>query len=67
MTSMTADEMLAFLIESEWDHRNNRRIERHINQARFRYKANIQHLNFETERNLDRNQIMRFAYKSRSI
>jgi DNA replication protein DnaC len=61
MASMTADEMVAFLIESEWDHRNNRRIERHINQARFRYKANIEHLDFETDRNLDKNQIMRFA------
>jgi len=61
MASMTADEMVAFLVESEWDHRNNRRIERHINQARFRYKANIEHLDFETDRNLDKNQIMRFA------
>ncbi|TFG74235.1 MAG: ATP-binding protein, partial [Thermodesulfobacteriales bacterium] len=61
MASMTADEMVAFMIESEWDHRNNRRIERHINQARFRYKANIEHLDFETDRNLDKNQIMRFA------
>jgi DNA replication protein DnaC len=48
MSSMTADEMVAFMVESEWDHRNNRRIERHINQARFRYKANIEHLDFET-------------------
>ena len=61
MTSMTADEMVAFLVESEWDYRNNRRIERHINQARFRYKANIELLDFETDRNLDKNQIMRFA------
>jgi len=61
MASMTADEMVAFMVESEWDYRNNRRIERHINQARFRYKANIEHLDFETDRNLDKNQIMRFT------
>jgi DNA replication protein DnaC len=61
MASMTADEMFAFLVESEWDYRNNRRIERHVNQARFRYKANIEHLDFDTDRNLDKNQIMRFA------
>jgi len=61
MVSMTADELVAFMVESEWDYRNNRRIERHINQARFRYKANIEHLDFETDRNLDKNQIMRFA------
>ena len=61
LARMTADEMMSFLIESEWDYRNNRRIERHINQARFRYKADIEHLDFETDRNLDKNQIMRFA------
>jgi DNA replication protein DnaC len=61
MASMTADEMVAFLVQSEWDYRNNRRIERHINQAHFRYKANIEHVDFNTQRNLDKNQIMRFA------
>jgi DNA replication protein DnaC len=34
----TADEMIAQLIEAEWDDRQNRSIERHINNARFRYK-----------------------------
>jgi hypothetical protein len=33
MTRMTADEIISFMVESEWDHRNNRRIERHINQV----------------------------------
>jgi DNA replication protein DnaC len=61
MVSMTVDELVAFMVELEWDYRNNRRIERHINQARFCYKANIEHLDFETDRNLDKNQIMRFA------
>jgi DNA replication protein DnaC len=61
MTRMTADEIVTFLIESEWNHRNNRRIEKHINQNSFRYKANIEHVDFETDRNLDKNQIMRFA------
>ena len=53
MSSMTADEMVAFMVESEWDHRNNLRIERHINQARFRYKANIEHLDFDVLADID--------------
>jgi DNA replication protein DnaC len=61
MARMTADEMVAFLVQSEWDYRNNRRIELHINQAHFRYKASIEHLDFDAARNLDKNQIMRFA------
>ncbi len=61
MARMTADEMVAFLVEAEWDDRDNRRIERHISQARFRYKANVEHIDFDTERSLDKNQIMRLA------
>jgi hypothetical protein len=44
MASMTADEMAASLVQSECDYLNNRRIERHVNQAHFRYKTNIEHL-----------------------
>ena len=61
MSSMTTDEIISFLISSEWDDRHNRRIERYIRNARFRYNASIEQLDFSTERNLDRNQIMRFA------
>ena len=59
--NFTADEMVAFLIESEWDDRNNRRIERRIHTARFRYKANIEQIDFNTDRNLDKNLMNRFA------
>ena len=57
----TADELIANLIESEWDDRQNRRIERQLRNARFRYKAAIEQLNYDTDRNIDRNAIMRFA------
>jgi len=58
---MTADELISFLIESEWDDRNNRRIERRIRIARFRYKANVEQIDFKIDRNLDRNMMNRFA------
>jgi DNA replication protein DnaC len=61
LNTLTADELIAFLIESEYDDRNNRRIERHIKQARFRYKANVEQLHFDIDRNLDKNMMMRFA------
>jgi DNA replication protein DnaC len=61
MSTMTADEMISFLITSEYDDRQNRRIERHIRNARFRYNASIEQLHFGPERNLDKNQLMRFA------
>ena len=37
----TADEMIANLIEAEWDDRQNRNIERHLKNARFRYKVRL--------------------------
>ncbi len=58
---MTADELVSFLIEAEWDDRNNRRIERRIRTARFRYKANVEQIDFKIDRNLDRNMLNRFA------
>jgi DNA replication protein DnaC len=57
----TADEMIATLIEAEWDDRQNRNIERHLKNARFRYKAVLEELHYHSDRNIDKNLIMRFA------
>ena len=57
----TPDEMIAHLIEAEWDERQNRSIEQKIKNARFRYRAAIEDLAYHTDRNFDKNQMMRFA------
>lgn len=59
--SYTPDEITAHLIDAEWDERHNRSIEQKIKNARFRYKALLEDLYYHAERNLDKNQIMRFA------
>lgn len=46
---------------ARWDDRNNRRVERQIYQARFRYKAVVENIHYHADRSLDRNQIMRLA------
>jgi DNA replication protein DnaC len=61
MTKFTTDEMISFLIESEWDDRQNRNIERSVKNARFRYNASMEQLLYQKERNLDKNQLMRYA------
>lgn len=61
MARMTPDELVSILVESEWDDRNNRRIDRQIRNARFRYKANVEQLHFDIDRNLDKNQFIRLA------
>jgi len=56
----TPDEMVSHLIESEWDDRYNRKLERAILQARFRYKASIEEIDFSDNR-IDKNQVLRLA------
>jgi DNA replication protein DnaC len=58
--TFTPDEMITHLIESEWDERYNRKLERTVHAARFRYKASIEQISYEDNR-VDRNQILRLA------
>ena len=59
--SYTPDEIIAHLVDAEWDDRQNRSVERHVKNARFRYKAMLEDLVYHSDRNMDKNQIMRFA------
>lgn len=59
--SLTADEFIAHLVDAEWDDRYNRRLERLIKEAKFRYKASIEEIDFAISRNLDKNMILRFS------
>jgi DNA replication protein DnaC len=49
------------LIDSEWDDRHNRSIDRSMRNARFRYKATIEQLDYSQERGMDKNQVHRLA------
>lgn len=60
MSKATTDEMISFLIESEYDDRTNRRIKRNLKNAKFRYSANAEDINYKCERSLDENQMKRF-------
>lgn len=59
--SYTNDELVAYLIQSEWDDRQNRKIERLTKTARFRYNAVMEAIDFDASRGLDKNQIQRLA------
>lgn len=59
--TLTADEMASLLTNSEWDDRQNRSIDRGMKNARFRYKATIEQLDYNTERGMDKNTIHRLA------
>jgi len=55
----TADEMAAYLIDSEWDERYNRKLLGLLKSARFRYPASFESLDYRPDRNLDKNQMQR--------
>lgn len=59
--NLTQDEMINILIQSEWEHRENKKITRHLRMAKFRYGATIEELNFSTMRGLDKTQVLRLA------
>lgn len=56
----TPDEMISYLIESEWDERYNRKLDRVTKRARFRYKASMEEILFDENR-VDKNQVLRLA------
>lgn len=58
---MTIDQFVSWLVSSEWDDRRNRAVERAVKSANFRYKANVEEIDFSIERGMDRDQILRLA------
>lgn len=59
--SMTNDEMLAHLVEAEWDDRQNKKLQRLIKTAKFRYQASIEEITYTPDRNLDKNVLLKLA------
>jgi DNA replication protein DnaC len=58
---MTNDEFLGYLIEAEWIERFNRKTQRLLKNAKFRYGATIEQIQYSANRNLDKNTIVRLA------
>ncbi|MBN4073047.1 IS21-like element helper ATPase IstB [Crocinitomix catalasitica] len=58
---LTLDEFITYLVDAEDDDRSDRKINRLIKMARFRYKASMEKLIYDGARRLDKNYIMRLA------
>jgi len=61
MNSLTADEYLSILIDHEWEDRQNKKIDRLVQQAGFRQKASIAEVDYKANRNLERNMFNRLS------
>jgi len=58
---MTPDEYLALLVDHEYEERQNKKINRLINQARFKQQATLNNIDFTHPRNLDKNMFNRLS------
>ena len=59
--SLSADQLIAQLVDAEFDDRHNRKIARLLKNARLRYKAVIEDIIYEPQRNLDKENLIRLA------
>lgn len=58
---LTADELVAHIVDAEWDERADRKLSRLLTSAKFRYKTSIESINYEYKRNLNKNSLVRLA------
>ena len=58
---LTTDELVSYLIDSEWDDKHNRRLHRLTRAAKFRYQAAVEDIDYTLDRTLDKNQILRLS------
>ena len=61
LSDMVAPELLAQLVDAEWDDRRERRASRLIRYAGFRNQVSLSELDFSVSRSLDRSTITRLA------
>jgi DNA replication protein DnaC len=57
----TNDELVHHLVQSEWDDRQHRSVQRGLKNACFRYNASIEQLDYTGQRGLDKNMVQRLA------
>jgi DNA replication protein DnaC len=57
----TTEEIISYLVQAEWDDRYNRRLNRLITRARFRYQASMEQIDYVEKRDLDKNQMLRLS------
>ncbi|TSA38757.1 MAG: ATP-binding protein [Porphyromonadaceae bacterium] len=58
---LTQDELVSLLVQAEWEDRENRKIERSMQNARFRYQATFEEIDYHHPRKLDKNLMLRFT------
>lgn len=55
------DELMAHMVDAEWTDRSNRRLERLLKSAQFRYPAKITDIDYAANRQLDKELVLRLT------
>ena len=57
LAPLSFEERFALLVDQEWTWRQNRALARRVTQAKFRYRASVEDIDFRTPRGLDRSLV----------
>ena len=58
---LTYEQAVSMMVDAEWEWRHNRKMHRLLKQAAFRYQASIEEIDFNTQRNLNKHNLLRLA------
>jgi DNA replication protein DnaC len=59
--SITNDELLNLLLQSEWDDREHKKLTRRVKNARFRYRSSLEEIDYLTPRGIDKTLLVRLG------
>jgi DNA replication protein DnaC len=59
--TLNAGDLINSLLQSEWEERHNKRMDRLLKSARFRYQASVEEISFPEGRNLDKALFLQLA------
>jgi DNA replication protein DnaC len=64
LAGLSFEERLALLVDQEWTWRQNRALARRLTQAKFRYRASVEDIDFRAPRGLDRSLLRSLTQNS---
>lgn len=59
--TFTNDELVHHLVQSEWDDRRYRMVQRGLKNANFRYRASVEQIDYADGRGMDKNLVQRLS------
>lgn len=61
LAHLAAEQLLQMLLQAEWEHRQVRRQDRLVRAAAFRYQSSLEEIDWQANRNLDKNLLLQMS------